>query len=117
MKYAGKFATEISVCEMQRARCVCEVAGVEPGSAEASSVSLLPGTPEFVAFLAKFNEFLEGESDLGVVGVGMDALIDALDAEAGNVLSEQDLALLEPFFAEKVTPSLSLVKDDPQASA
>ena len=80
-KYQHKFNTEVAICEAQRIKCVCEVAGVEPGSVEAASVVLLPGTPEFVTFLAKFNEFIAGESDLAPVGVGMDALIDALDAE------------------------------------
>lgn len=105
MKYERKFCAEVDTCETHRLKCVYEVSGAEPGT----PVNLEPGTPEFAAFLAKFNEFLQNESDLEPVGVSMDVLIDALDAEKGNVLSENDLALLEPFFQEKTVPDLKLV--------
>ena len=109
MKYAHKFDAEAAVCENQRAKIVCEIAGVEAGSAEAAAVMFLPGSKEYDTWLARFNEFLQTESVIEPVGVSMDALIDGLDAEQGNVLSEADLAAMEPFFAEKAAPDLKLV--------
>lgn len=98
LKYSKQFSAEFDVCELARVGFVYEVAGVAPGT---PNVSLEPGTPEFAAFVAKFNEFLGAESDLAPLDMGMGALIEALDAEHGNVLSETELALLEPFFQEK----------------
>ncbi len=110
MKYERKLSAELTLCEAQRSKCVCEVAGVDVGSIEAEQVTLMPGTAEFNAFLDRFNEFLDGESDLKPLELEMDALVDALDAESGNVLSEVDLALLEPFFG--TSPDLMLVPND-----
>lgn len=106
LKYARKYEAEFDVCEAHRVKCVYEVAGVAPGTPD---INLLPATPEFDAFMVKFNQFLANDSDLEPVGIGMDALIDALDAETGNVMSETDLVLIEPFFAEKHQPDLKLV--------
>lgn len=106
MKYGQQFAVEFDACEAYRIKCVYETASVAPGT---PNVNLLPGTPEFDAFLAKFNEFLGNEADLEPVGIGMDALIEALDSERGNVLSEAELALLTPFFQEKKPTDLRVV--------
>jgi hypothetical protein len=62
-----------------------------------------------MAFVLKFTEFLEQEAELEPVGIDMDALIEGLDAEKGNVLSEGDLELMEPFFQVKVA-DLKLVE-------
>lgn len=112
MKYGRKFVAEFDACEEQRIKCVYEAAGVEPGTPD---TNLLPGTPEFAEFMAKFNEFLDSESDLEPVGVGMDSLIESLDSERGNVLTETDLVLIEPFFQEKPPVDLRLV-DSPKKS-
>lgn len=112
MKYAKKFSSEFDTCEARRIECVYEAAGVEPGTPD---INLLPSTPEFVSFVTKFNEFLDNESDLEPVGIGMDALVESLSAESGNVMSENDLALLEPFFQEKSAVDLRLV-DSPRKS-
>ena len=110
MKYERKLQSEHRLCEIQRSKIVCEIAGVAFGSPEAQTTVLKVGTPEFDAFLAKFNEFLENESDLQPIPLSMDALIEALDAEKGNVLSEADLALIEPFFEEpKAATDLKVV--------
>lgn len=94
LKYAQKFAAELEACDKQREKYVYEVAGAEPPAI----VKLEDGTPEFEVFRAKFNEFLQGESELGWSGMTMDEVIDALGSETGNVISEKDLELLEPFF-------------------
>lgn len=106
MKYAKQFAAEFDTCEAARVSCVYEIAGVEPGT---PNINLLPGTPEYDAFVAKFNEFLANDSELEPLEMSMDALIDALDSERGNVLSENDLALLAPFFHGKKPPDLRVV--------
>lgn len=107
MKYGQQFAAEFDTCEAARVARVYETAGVAPGT---PNVNLLPGTPEFDAFMAKFNEFLAGDSDLAPLDMSMDALIEALDAERGNVLSETDLALLAPFFQGKTPTDIGIVK-------
>jgi len=105
LTYSRKFDAEAAICEAHRIACVYAIAGAEPGTV----VELNQGTPEFDTFFAKFNEFLSNESDLEPVGLDMDALIDGLDAEKGNVLSENDLALLDPFFTVRPSPELKLV--------
>jgi len=107
LKYEKKVNSELEACEKHRQACVYEVSGAEPGSV----VNIAEGTPEFAVFLKKFNEFLQGESDLDWIGVSLDELIDALDAEIGNVLSENDIELLEPFFTELPKPDLKLVEN------
>ena len=97
MKYGKDIDDEYNVIDRRRIELVHEAAGVEEGQ----PVKIEPDSPEFSRFAVAFNEFLDGESDLKPVGIGMDALIDALDSEKGNVLSEQDLALVAPFFQEK----------------
>lgn len=101
LKYARKFEVELAACEAHRVQCVYEAAGVADGT---PGVSLAPDTPEFSAFVLAFSEFLANDSDLEPVGINMDALIEALDAETGNVLCENDLAMLEPFFQEPQKP-------------
>lgn len=98
LKYLRKINVELDLCETQRQKCVYEAAGENLG---ATDINLSPGTPEFDAFIAKFNEFLATDSDLEPLDLGMDALIDGLDSEPGNAMSENDLALLEPFFVVK----------------
>ena len=105
MKYLRKLNTELAACEEGRQSCVHLVAGTTPPAI----VLLSPDTPEFQVFLGKFNEFLLDESDLEPVGISMDDLIDALDAQTGNLLTERQLLLLEPFFTAKA-PVLELVK-------
>lgn len=100
LKYEKKVDAELAVCEQQRSAFIYEAAGVEPPEpGEQKIVQIGAETPEFAAFMAKFNEFLQGESDLAWIGIGMDELIDGLGS-ATNVLTERELELLEPFFTE-----------------
>jgi hypothetical protein len=112
-KYEKLVSAELDVCEKERDRLIYEGAGkvMTPGVVE--HVELKDGTAEFKEFVAKFNEFCVGtESDLPWSGIKMDDLIDALEAERGNVLSEDELEKLEPFFTEPPPKegSLSVVK-------
>lgn len=97
LKYGDKITAEYVLIEKQRRTLLYEAAGV----AEGSEVNLQPGTPAFDKFVQGFNAFLANDSDLEPVGLSMDALIEALDSNQGNALSEADLSLLEPFFQEK----------------
>jgi hypothetical protein len=96
LKYEAAVAMELDVIEKQR-----DVYGREvSGTAFPDQWAIEGGTPQATEYHAKFNQFLDGESDLKPTGVTMDELVDALDAEAGNSISEQHLALLEPFFTQ-----------------
>lgn len=111
MKYTKLVSAEIKDCEEQRAKYVCEIAGVEFGTEDGAQTFLLPGTPQHDEFMAKFQAFLDTESDLLPVPISMEALIDSL-GDQGNVISETDLANLEPFFVEKPATDLKLVKSE-----
>jgi hypothetical protein len=105
MRYHAKINAELVALEAGREAAVYEAAGVEGPAI----VSLNPGSVEYEIFIKGFNKFLDEESDLSPVGISMDALVDALDGDAANRLTERQLALLEPFFTEKA-PVLELVK-------
>lgn len=106
LKYEKKVEAELNVIEKQRNEYGCEAAGVASGA----EWRLEPGTPEIASYNEKFNAFLQGDSDLQWIGISMDELIEALGAETGNVLSEQDIERLEPFFTEKPKAELTVVK-------
>ena len=105
MKYWKKVQVEIEACEQLRLKCVYDAAGVEPPA----QVNLDPGSPEYASFMEKFQEAMQGESDLEWSGVTMDELIETLGDQVGNTLSENDLQHLEPFFTAP-EPLLKLVE-------
>lgn len=98
MKYEKLVMAEIDTIDKARTAFIMKAAGVADAI---GPVTLDVGTPELVAFTIEFNAFLETESDLSVAPLNMDALIDALDGQAGNAMADSDLALVEPFFTEK----------------
>lgn len=98
MKYEKKVHAELKAIEEFRTALVYQVAGQEPPApGEVKLCTLGVGTPELIEFHKQFTEFLDGESELEWFGTPMEELIEALGA-AGNVLSEEDLEVLEPFF-------------------
>jgi len=101
MKYAKKFADEVDLIDRRRNELILEVLGLEKNDPEARQASLNPGMPEFNEFVSKFGDFLSTESDLEVSGFDMEELVSILDSEKGNLISENDLILLEPFFEIK----------------
>lgn len=103
MKYERALNAEMETIERARTEFILKAANAEPGA----TVTLDVGTPELAAFNADFNAFLNTDCDLRPVGMDMDALIDVLDSQAGNVLSEAELMALEPFFVE--LPALAAV--------
>lgn len=100
LKYNKKVAAEVEAINAQRTALIYEAACVQPPpQGEQLLVQLGANTPQLAAFRAKYTEFLEGDCDLEIIGITMDDLIEGLGAES-NVLSESDLALIEPFFMQ-----------------
>jgi len=113
LKFMRKFEVEAQIVDKQNDAIIHEICGTKPG--EASSVT--PGTPEFNTYMEKFSVVLDTDSDLEVCPLKFSALLDALEAEEGNVLSAQDLALMEVFFEadeeekpEEKKPDLEIAK-------
>ena len=101
LKYLKLVAAESEVIEQQRVALLRSVSGISQGD-----VALQPGTPEHTAFLNEFDALLGTDSDLKPFGMTMDAMIAAVAADQGNVLSAADLNQLEPFFTPE--PGLTL---------
>jgi len=100
LKFSRQFDAEHLIVEKQRVALVRE----KSGAGEGGPASVEPGTPEFEAFVAAFNEVLAVESELALCPMTIYALIAALDAAEGNTLSVQDIALLEPLFESDEEP-------------
>jgi len=108
LKFTRKFDIEFGVVEEQRVKLIREVTGAKEGE----DAKIENGTPEMTSFFEKFAPVLDTDCELEACPLKFDALMDALDSEEGNVLSAQDLALLEPLFEsdEEVKPDLEIVK-------
>lgn len=100
MKYEKLVTAEVDTIEQARNASIIKAAGL---SDAIGVVKLDVGTPELAAFNAEFSTFLETESDLPLAPITIDALIEALDGQAGNALADIDLAALEPFFTQEAT--------------
>jgi hypothetical protein len=95
-KYEKLVQAEIEACDVRRQALLYEIGKAEPPA----PVTLNEGTPEFVEFLSRFNDFLKTESDLTWSGITLDELIATLGVEAANAMTETDILTLEPFFTE-----------------
>lgn len=111
LKYEKAVNVELDVCNTKREAILYEVAGVQPPE----PVTLAQNSSQYVEFMNRFNESLDVESDLPWIGLSMEELIDALDIEKSNVISEQELVLLEPFFTEPA--KLGIVPAEPEPVA
>lgn len=98
LKYERLVDAEFAVITKSRDAMITKAAGVEAGQ----FASLQPDSPEYAAFSAELTAFLATESELQPCDLDMDALLAALDTQAGNSIAEGDLALLEPFFTQPV---------------
>ena len=94
LKFTRKFDAEYAIVEEQRQKLIREISGAKEGE----NASLLAGSPGLTEFFEKFAPVLDTDSDMEPCPLTFDALMDALESEEGNVLSTQDLAVLEPFF-------------------
>lgn len=93
LRYTKLVSDEHSHAEKMRTALIYEVSGAKEGE----DVKLEPGTPELAAFVEKFNEVLQTESDLQPLDMDLSDVVEAVD-EKDESLTVSDLALLEPFF-------------------
>jgi hypothetical protein len=91
-KYVKLVNAEYEIAEKQRVALIRELTGIKEGDAK-----LEPNTPEAAAYVEKFNEILQTESDLQQLDMDFEEVVNAVD-EKNESLTMNDLAMLEPFF-------------------
>lgn len=96
LKYLRLVSAESDIIEKQRIALVHEITNTKEGEA----VQIKPDTDEFREYIARFNEVLFTESDLKPCDLYFNEVMEALNNDQNEVLSIQDMLLLEPFFAE-----------------
>ena len=107
LKFSRKFDAEFGIIEEQRVKIIREITGAKEGE----EAKIENGTPEMVSFYEKFAPVLGTDCDLELCPLKFEALMEAIDSEDGNILSVQDLALLEPLFdSEEENPALKIVE-------
>ena len=95
LKYGRLIEAESAVVEQQRVALIYQTSGAKPGE----NVRLEPGTDAYKEFVEKFNALLDTDCELKPMEANLEDLMAEMDGEAGNALSAQDLAAVEPFFA------------------
>ena len=110
MRYEQRYRKQFVICNEMHDQAVTEAAGVSAGTI----VTIAGDSPEFAVFEKRFNELCDVECDLEPVGLTLEFLVDELDKmnevakqrglPEGNVLSDDDLKYLEPFFQELPKP-------------
>lgn len=99
LKYEKQVERELLVCQKMQDSLIYELAGVEPPKpGDVLIVNISDDKDKMQVLNARFNEFLQGDSDLDFIGMTLDELIDGLDEKDGNTLSENHIERLEPFF-------------------
>ncbi len=94
LKYTKLVEAEYAVADKQRKALIHELTGTKDGE----DAKIEQDTPEFMAYVEKFNEVMAVESTLKQVkGVELEGVVKAVGDKV-DVLTVRDLALLEPFF-------------------
>ena len=94
LKYTKLVEAEYAVADKQRKALIHELTGTKDGE----DAKIEQDTPEFMAYVEKFNEVMTVKSSLKQVkGVELEGVVKAV-GDKDDVLSVRDLALLEPFF-------------------
>ncbi len=94
LKYTKLVEAEYAVADKQRRALIHELTGTKDGE----DAKIEQDTPEFMAYVEKFNEVMTVKSSLKQVkGVELEGVVKAV-GDKDDVLSVRDLALLEPFF-------------------
>jgi hypothetical protein len=112
LKFTRKFDVEFAIVEEQRSKIIREITGAKEGE----NASIENGTPEMAKFFESLAPVLDTDCELELCPLSFNDLMEAVDSEEGNVLSAQDLSLLEPFFEsdeklmDNVKPDLEVVK-------
>jgi hypothetical protein len=95
LKYAKLVFAEYDIVEKTRVALIHEITD----TLDNESASIEPDSADHAAYVERFGAMLDVESDLKPSVLKFDALIADLDARC-NALTIQEIAALEPFFAE-----------------
>lgn len=93
LRYTKLVSAEHEHAEKMRVALIHEVTNTKEGE----QAKIEPNTPEFAAYVEKFNAVLTTESDLQPLNLDFEEVVNAVD-EKDEALSVSDLALLEVFF-------------------
>lgn len=104
LRYTKLVDAEFQHIEKQRVAIAYEVSGTEEGK----DVKIEPGTPQAIEFSRRFNEVLNEESTLTLLRLDLETVVNALDGK-DDVISVQDLAVLEPFFQYPEPPEDNVI--------
>lgn len=97
LKYMKLVSAECEIAEKQRAALIHELTD----TAEGEDAKLEPDTPEFAAYVARFNEVMVTESTLKQLDMDFEEVVNALN-EKDESFTVSDLTMLEPFFDSSV---------------
>lgn len=103
LKYTKLVTAEAEIVRKQQEAIICEIKG--------EVANIAKGTPEFTAYAAQFDPVLQTESDLPQLDVNFEEVVNGVD-EKGESIAIQDLAFLEPFFADYVEPKVESVEGE-----
>jgi len=92
LKYVKLVTADFNIVEEQRVALIRELAEEKDGE-----IKIEAETPEWNEYVRRFNEILAVESELELLDVDFEVVIDAL-GDTEEVVSVSDLAILEPFF-------------------
>jgi len=95
LKYAKLVSAEYEIIEEQRKALIHKITNTSKGE----DVGIETSTPEFKEFIERFNEVIGVESSLPRCELDFTEVVNAVDGK-DDVLTVNDLALLEPFFVE-----------------
>ena len=93
LKYVQLVEAEHLIIEKTRVALIHELTNTKEGE----SAEVKPGTEAHLAYVKRFGDMLNVESDLQQSALKFDDLISG-PQDQGNVLSAQEIGLLEPFF-------------------
>jgi len=95
LKYVKLITTEYEIAEKQRVALIHELTNTKEGE----DARIEAGTPEFTEYVKRFTEIMGVESSLPRCELDFAEVVNAVDGK-DDVLTVNDLALLEPFFVE-----------------
>ena len=93
LKYTKLVEAEYAVAEKQRVALIREITGTTDGQ----DAKIEPDSREFVEYVEKLNGVMAVDSSLAQLDLKLEDVLKAV-GDKSDVLTVQDLALLEPFF-------------------
>ena len=93
LKYTKLVSAEYAVADAQRIALIHEITNTKDGE----DAKIEPQSPEFAQYVEKLNEVMTVESSLEQCAIPLEEILKAI-GDKDEVLTIQDLALLEPFF-------------------